>query len=338
MNGSVPTAVVRPLRLGFLGVGWIGLHRMRTLVQTGLVEAVAVADPSNLVAEEIRRISRSTKHLENLEALLSEELDGVVIATPSAQHADQAIKALNAGIAVFCQKPLGRTAIEVRAVVSAAKAADRLLGVDLSYRHTTAMQRIRQVIRQGKLGKVFAIDLTFHNAYGPDKPWFYDKDLSGGGCVIDLGVHLIDLALWTFDFPKITALSSRLLRSGERLGPQTTEVEDFATATFDLENGATVRLACSWRLPLGCDAMIEANFFGTSGGCGFRNIDGSFYDFRAERYHGTEKCRMAEPPDDWGGRAALAWVARLAQSKAYDCDCETIVTVADAIDRIYGIG
>jgi predicted dehydrogenase len=48
---------------------------------------------------------------------------------------------------------------------------------------------------------VFAVDLVFHNAYGPDKPWFYDPELSGGGCVMDLGVHLVDLALWSLDFP-----------------------------------------------------------------------------------------------------------------------------------------
>ena len=70
----------------------------------------------------------------------------MVIATPSAAHADQSIAALNAGKAVFCQKPLGRTGPEVAEVVAAARRADRLLGVDLSYRHTAAMAAIRPLL------------------------------------------------------------------------------------------------------------------------------------------------------------------------------------------------
>src|SRR5205085_415527 len=124
------------------------------------------------------------------------DLDGLVIATPSASHAVQARAALERGIAVFCQKPLARTAAETASVVEAARAANRLLGVDLSYRHTEAMRHIGALARSGELGDIYAIDLVFHNAYGPDKAWFRDVKLSGGGCVIDLGTHLVDLALW----------------------------------------------------------------------------------------------------------------------------------------------
>src|SRR5947199_289519 len=82
------------------------------------------------------------------------------------------IRALKRGAAVFCQKPLGRTAAEARAVIDAARAADRLLCVDLSYRFTDGMRRIRELVRAGALGRVYAVDLVFHNAYGPDKAWF----------------------------------------------------------------------------------------------------------------------------------------------------------------------
>ncbi|MFP3541668.1 Gfo/Idh/MocA family oxidoreductase, partial [Pseudomonas sp. SIMBA_044] len=81
----------------------------------------------------------------------------------------------------------------VNAVLAAARTADRLLSVDLSYRHTHAMEQIKGLIQSGELGEVRAVDLTFHNAYGPDKKWFYKRSESGGGCVIDLGVHMIDL-------------------------------------------------------------------------------------------------------------------------------------------------
>ena len=328
-------AAVKPLRLGFLGVGWIGRHRMKAILDTGLAEAVAIADPSAEMGQEAQTLAPGAKMVDDLEALLSRDLDGIVIATPSARHAEQSILALQAGVSVFCQKPLGRTADEVSAVIDAAKAADRLLQVDFSYRHTAGLAKIRNILRSGELGQIFAADLTFHNAYGPDKRWFYDKSLSGGGCVMDLGVHLVDMALWCLDFPAVTAVSSHLMAAGRPLGPQSGEVEDFAVATVVLESGTVLRLACSWRLQAGQDAVIEASFFGTNGGVAMRNVDGSFYDFRSERFHGTSRETLAEPPDEWGGRAASAWARQLAQSRAYDPACESILQVTEAIDQIY---
>lgn len=230
---------------------------------------------------------------------------------------------------------MGRTGAEVEAVVQAARAADRLLGVDLSYRHTDAMQKIREIIRSGELGRIFSIDLTFHNAYGPDKAWFYDKARSGGGCVMDLGVHLIDLALWALDFPQVVDVASHLAREGEPLAAQDDRVEDFAVATLNLQGGAVIRLACSWRLQAGCDAVIAAEIFGTGGGVSMRNLAGSFYDFRAERFLGTARETLAEPPDAWGGRAAVDWARRLAQGQGYDPACQEFRRSAAVIDRIY---
>jgi predicted dehydrogenase len=263
-------------------------------------------------------------------------LDGIVIATPSALHAEQSIQALSSGAAVFCQKPLGRNAAEAKAVVDAARAADRLLAVDLSYRFTEGMRRIREVIRSGELGRLYAVDLVFHNAYGPDKAWFYDPAQSGGGCVMDLGVHLVDLALWCLDFPDVAEVGAKLFAGGEKLGPHPDRVEDYAIATLDLSTGTAVQLACSWRLQAGCDALISAAFYGTEGGAALRNVNGSFYDFTAERFRGTGRETLASPPDAWGGRAAADWARRLAAGERFDPAAEELVMVARVLDRIYG--
>lgn len=323
----------RPLRLGFLGTGWIGRHRMQAILATGLAEAVALADPSPDMAREALAHAPSARLVDGLDALLSEDLDGLVIATPSAGHAAQSIAALEAGLAVFCQKPLGRSAAEARAVVEAARAADRLLGVDFSYRETEGLKRIRSLVAEGALGHVFAADFTFHNAYGPDKPWFYDKTLSGGGCVMDLGVHLADMALWLLGETEIASVTSTLMKDGAPL--KDGDVEDYAVAHITLASGAVVRLACSWRLQAGADAVIEANLYGTQGGAGLRNLGGSFYDFTTERFEGTARTVLTEPPEDWGGRAAAAWAHRLALSPRYDPSNETLITVSSLIDRIY---
>jgi predicted dehydrogenase len=325
------------LRLGFLGLGWIGRKRMEALVRSGLVEVAAIADPAQEVAEQAKAVCQDAPfvYVDALEALWGENLDGLVIATPSALHAEQSIAALDSGLAVFCQKPLGRTAAETRRVVETARRADRLLAVDLSYRFLRGMQTIRDLVQAGEIGDVYAVELIFHNAYGPDKAWFYDPIQSGGGCMIDLGIHLVDLALWTLGFPRVTQTSSRMFAQGKALKTGRDRVEDYVVASLDLDTGAVISLACSWRLPVGLDAVIEAVFYGTAGGLALRNVAGSFYDFKAERFWGTVRRRLHEPPDEWGGRAAVAWARRLAESARYDPEVEQVLTVAEVIDRLY---
>ncbi|PCD03510.1 oxidoreductase [Sphingomonas spermidinifaciens] len=323
---------MRP-RVGFLGTGWIGRHRMAAMLATGAIEAAAIADPAPECLAEAAALAPNAVHVDRLDAMLALGLDGIVIATPSALHAEQSIAALSAGIAVFCQKPLGRSAAEARAVVDAARTTDRRLGLDLSYRHTAGMQAIAPLVRDGALGEVFAVDLTFHNAYGPDKPWFYDPALSGGGCVVDLGVHLVDLALWTLGFPPVQAVDARLTHAGRPLRPG--EVEDHAIAQFTA-GGAQVRLACSWRLHAGREAVIEAAFYGTGGGAALRNVGGSFYDFIAERFDRTERAELSDGADDWGGRAAADWATALAANPRFDAEAERFVASAEVLDLIYG--
>ena len=294
---------VRP-RLGFLGVGWIGRNRLEAIERAGVAEVAGVSDPA---------LDRS----DDLGAL---DLDGLVIATPSALHAAQAIEALESGLAVFCQKPLARTAEEARAVVAAARAADRLLGVDLSYRHVRAFAAARELVRSGELGEIVAAELVFHNAYGPDKPWFYDRELSGGGCLIDLGIHLVDLAVWTLG--PLGVADCRLVGA---------PVEHFASARL-----GPATLSCSWRLHAGADAVIGARFFGTGGGVEVTNVDGSFYDFRCSRLDGTSRVALVEPPDDWMGRAAVEWATRLARGDGFDpIAAAELVRVHELLDALY---
>lgn len=321
------------IRLGFLGTGWIGRNRMEAMLAAGNVEAVSIFDPDPEMAAAALQVAPDAKAVASFDELLATRPDGVVIATPSALHAEQCIRAFDAGAAVFCQKPLGRNAAEVAAVVAAARRADRLLGVDLSYRHTAAMQAIRDLVRSGELGRVFAADLVFHNAYGPQSGWFWDPALSGGGCLIDLGVHLVDLVLWLFDFPDVSDAHASLLRAGRPV--QAGEVEDYATAEFLLAGGVHVRIACSWNLSAGQDAVISAAFHGTQGGAEMRNENGSFFDFTADLLNGRERRRLTWPPDDWGGRAATEWVRKLEAGERFAGSTTGLLETARVLDRLY---
>jgi predicted dehydrogenase len=327
-------ALGRRPRLGFAGAGWIGCHRLAAVARAGTAEVVAVADPAPSALEAARLHTPEARVHDDFAALLEEDLDAVVIATPSALHAEQSQRALERGLAVFCQKPVGRSAGEVGMVVRAARRADRLLAVDLCYRHTEAAQQLRQIIQSGALGRVHAARLVFHNAYGPDKPWFRDPRLAVGGCLMDLGIHLVDLVLWVCGFPAVRDLRCRL-RAGGRPLAGAPVVEDYAVAQLELAGDVIVELACSWNLPAGRDAVIEASFFGEKGGAALRDVDGSFYDFVAERYDGTRRVVLSRPPDDWGGRAISAFIARLAAGEGYAADAEELLRVAEVLDRLY---
>jgi predicted dehydrogenase len=334
-EGRARENLMKP-RLGFLGVGWIGRKRMEAIVQSGYAEVAAIADPAAKLLDEASCVAPEASLCASFSELLSQPLDGIVIATPSALHAEQAARAIEEGMHVFCQKPLGRNLAENARVIELARKHNKLLGVDLSYRFIDEVRAVTDLVRNGALGNVYAVDLTFHNAYGPDKPWFYDPKLSGGGCVIDLGIHLVDLVLWALGFPKIDAVTSRLFGQGKPLNSPETQVEDYAMARLDLENGIAVQLACSWKLQAGCDAIISGAFYGTKGGAQFRNVNGSFVNFVAERFHGTKTEQLSSCQSGWGGRAAVHWAKCLSEGMHFDPEIGHLLQVAEALDAIYG--
>ncbi|NJW52051.1 Gfo/Idh/MocA family protein [Salinimicrobium oceani] len=336
MIATQPTK--KELSLGFLGVGWIGRNRMEAILNHTNAKAAAITEPNPENSDAALKSAKNAILKTSPEALFSEEeLDGIVIATPSAMHAEQSMQALKSGKAVFCQKPLGRTAEEVKQVVQASREADKLLAVDLSYRYTKAFKAVYDTIQKGEIGDVFAVDLKFHNAYGPDKKWFYDIKRSGGGCVMDLGIHLVDLALWSLDFPNISEVSSKLYHKGQRLTSFEEHVEDFASVSMTSDKEQVINLECSWHVSAGKDAIIEATFYGTKGGASFKNINGSFYDFKAEKYHGTQTETLVTPPDEWSGRAGVVWVENMIKNNGFDEKTATeLIRTAEVIDRIYG--
>jgi len=327
----------KTLSLGFVGVGWIGRNRMEVLLNSNKATAKAIAETSEQNAADAVKLALGAIVTSPDEIFNDPHIDGVVIATPSALHAEQSLMALKAGKAVFCQKPLGRTAAEVQAIIGASQRADKLLSVDLSYRYTHAFSELYEIISTGQIGKVYAVNLVFHNAYGPDKEWFYDIKQAGGGCVMDLGVHMLDIAMCCLGFPEINSVKSALYSKGNKISLGEAKVEDYAKATIVTKDETVIGLDCSWNISAGKDAVIEAVFYGTEGGAAFRNSNGSFYEFTSERYKGTSVETIYSGPDDWSGRAGVVWAGNVLKGKGFDSlTANEYLAVAKVIDRIYG--
>jgi predicted dehydrogenase len=139
-----------------------------------------------------------------------------------------------------------------------------------------------------------------------------------------------------FDRRPVIGVTSRLFAGGKPHNPTESKVEDFAVASLDLADGSVARIACSWNLSAGRDAVIEATFYGTKASARLRNVGGSFFDFRADLFRGTTSEVLCEGPDSWGGRAIVAWVHQLAADRGFDSSADHLIEVAGVLDAIYG--
>jgi predicted dehydrogenase len=321
------------VRLGFIGLGWIGRQRLDAIARDERITVAALTDTS---AEKLNAAALAYPQAlgaRDLDELLTAELDGVVIATPNGAHAAQALRCLERDVPVFCQKPLGTTYGSTVQVIEAARAANRLLGVDFCYRHVRGMSELKRRIGAGVLGEITSLDLVFHNAYGPDKQWCFDRSVAGGGCLLDLGVHQLDIALWLQDFPRAELISSARFTQGRPARGE--DIEDQAYVELRQANGAIVRVTSSWYAQIGCDAVITARILGTKGGALWRNVDGSFYDFEMYACRGASRETLARGPDQWGPRALLDWVHGLTRGGSFDEAATNIARSAGLIDAVY---
>jgi predicted dehydrogenase len=338
-----------PPRLGFIGLGWIGAMRLDAVAAAGAGVPAALCDAA---AERLDSLARTLRTMgvdgaepgcfTDPEDLLRHaadlRLDGVVIATPNALHAPQALAALERGLAVFCQKPLALSGEETRRLLDGARAADRLLGVDYTYRTLASAAELRRLVRAGDLGRAFSVDAVFHNGYGPDKAWCFDPSLAGGGALLDLGVHLLDLAFWLTEARQVHAVSGAVFKEGRPLRGRA--IDDFATARIDFEAGtgerASASLAVSWNAHAGRDCTFRVSLFGTAGGAELRNVGGSFYDFELARFSGRCEEVVARDSGESLGRGIVAWAERLAGSRRFDPEAVRSLLVSDTVDAIYG--
>jgi predicted dehydrogenase len=204
-------------------------------------------------------------------------MDIVSVCTPNYMHKDPTVAALKAGCHVMVEKPIGMNAAEGRAMVDAANQAKRKLAMGLNMRQGAGGQALKRALDAGDMGEVyFAKSLALRRRGIPGWGVFGEKDKQGGGPLIDIGVHILDLTLWLMGHPKPVAVSGQCYtKFGKRHGVvglmgqwnvETFTVEDFAVGLVRFENGATLSIEASFA------ANIERDFFdckilGTEGGC-----------------------------------------------------------------------
>src|SRR5579859_7257186 len=203
----------------------------------------AVQDVNLGLASQVAERYASPWHGQRFEDLLSApSVDAVVISTPNAFHVPQAQAALRADKPVLVQKPLATSAADARATVELAHTRGQVLFVDYSYRLLETAAVLRAALPE--IGSVRAVSAAFHNTHGPrpGRDWFLDPKLSGGGALIDLAVHMLDMVLWLLG-PRDAQLERAALE--RRRGMQ---VEHHARLELRMDE-VPVRLSVSWDAP-----------------------------------------------------------------------------------------
>lgn len=284
MTASPPD---RPLRVGVIGLGWAGRSHLARYVTRPDVEVVGLAGMETALREELAAEHGVPVAVDRWEDLLQQaELDAVSVAVPTFLHAPITIAALDAGLHVLSEKPMARTSAEADAMVAAARRNNRVLEVAFNHRYRGDITAMREQVEAGAVGRVYHAKAEWWRRSGIPSlgSWFTNKEMGGGGPLIDLGVHMLDATLHMLGEPKVLTVSgvthAELGPRGLGGGPDEKqaagsafEVEDLGVMLLRLEGGGSVTLEASWAThrPSGDDMAIT--LYGTDGGIELRTID-----------------------------------------------------------------
>ncbi|MDQ8197132.1 Gfo/Idh/MocA family oxidoreductase [Pelagicoccus enzymogenes] len=286
---------MKQLRCAVIGLG-MGRHHVKAFHEHPHSTVVALVDLDEKRLRDIGDLNQIPNRYHSTDELFANEsLDIVSIATPNSLHKPVALQAFAHGAHVFCEKPVALSAVEAEEMMAAAKEADRRLMINFSYRFNPTSWALKQQVESGAIGDIYSGRSRWLRRDGMPGfgGWFGKKSLAGGGPLIDLGVHRLDLALWLIGYPKpkyVLATTSNVLGKLKADAAQKEfDVEDFAAAQITFENGSSLQLEASWMGHIKEETM-ETTLLGTKGGLSQNNIKGS-YDFKSFVYtesHGSK--------------------------------------------------
>ena len=273
---------MRKIKIAVIGVGNISNAHIQAYRKNENVEVYAFCDINEAVLKAAgQRYGVTRLFMDEAEMLAAlPEIDAVSVCTWNSAHAPCSIMALKAGKDVLCEKPMALNAEEAQRMLSVAKECGRKLMIGFVRRFGNDAETMQDFIREGTLGEIYYAKATYLRRNGNPGGWFGDKSRSGGGPLIDLGVHVIDLTRWLMGDPKpVSVYGATFHKLGNRKGLKESvgyasvsksdddicDVEDLASALVRYENGAVLSVEASFCLNLKND-IGKVELFGTRGG------------------------------------------------------------------------
>ncbi len=238
------------LRLALIGAGRIAQDYVLVLEQRKDLELVACVDPDPEARQRAAALATVPTH-ESIDALLAvEHFDAALIASPPATHADAAVRLLDKGCHVFCEKPLATSVQDARTMLDAAERANRTVMMASKFRFVPDVAEARKIVQSGTLGEIAFYQNSFCSHVDMVDRWNSDPAVAGGGVLIDNGTHSVDLARF---------LIGPIARVSATFGPrvQPIEVEDSALLLFESERRTVGRIELSWSVDRPSDWFVE---------------------------------------------------------------------------------
>jgi len=248
--------------VGVIGVGAIGTHHAEVYGRSEEAELVAVADVDKGRASAAGRRFGAKKVFTDYEKMLEmPDLDAVSICLPNVLHAPASIAALEAGKDVLCEKPLSVDVASAKRMVTASRRSGKRLAVSLNLRHMGKAMMLKDAADSGRLGEIYYGKGGMIRNNAIPRGWFHRKSFSGGGPLLDLASHILDVTWWIMGRPKpLSAFGATYAAFGPRgLGRGTWgvgyeegpfDVEDFALGLIRFEKGQTLSVETSWAINL----------------------------------------------------------------------------------------
>jgi len=302
---------MKKIPVGVIGLG-IGKHHIEGYLSNPNCSVVAIADTDKTRLEAVGSQYGIPNRFSSAEALIDSGLCEVVsVATPNKFHKELSIRALEKGAHVLCEKPMAMNAEEGKAMLDAAQRVGKRLMINFSYRFTMPARALKNRIDAGDLGEAYYGRSLWLRRRGMPGfgGWFGNKELSGGGPLIDLGVHRLDLALWFMGYPEVDYVAGStyapIANEIAQREHKTYTVEDLAVGFIRFKNGATLSLEASWAGNIKENELMETRILGSRGGLIHRNI-GEGYQFEAEfftEHQGFQWDERYHEATGWGAGA-----------------------------------
>lgn len=337
------------IRVGIIGAGAIAQDHCKNVSRYPGAELAAIADLSAARRNEIKKTYGMQRAYATWEELIADrEIDAVTIALPNALHAPASLAAIKAGKHVLLDKPFAMNLAEARKVATAAKRRKVVMMLGMNQRYGTDSQTLHALAARGDLGEIYHVKAEWLRRTGAPRfgTWFVNKKLSGGGCLLDIGVHILDLGMYIADLWRPVAVTGQVYtkfghrglgeggwgKSDRKRGIKF-DVDDFATALIKYDNGATLELNVSWVLHQETGGRHNVELFGTEAGATLKPVKLFRYGRKKGEYEVVEPQGVKVP--DMRDCRQFDWLDAISGKRSSICTLEQALITQQLLDAIY---
>jgi UDP-N-acetylglucosamine 3-dehydrogenase len=244
---SVPISIAEPIGIGVIGCGGIAQEaHLPNYAKESQVRLVAVADTDEARAREVAaRFGVPNVYTDYRQLLARDDIQAVSVCTPNYLHAEQTIAALQAGKHVLCEKPMAISLSQAQEMIDTAGVTGKQLMVGFTHRFYPFNEAARQMVAEGRIGRPYTCRVRFahkgpYQSWVAKSDWFFNPKQAGGGAVLDMGIHALDLARFVLG-TEVRTVSANLATLAQDI-----QAEDSAVIALEFSNGTLGYIETGW--------------------------------------------------------------------------------------------